>query len=351
MIVAALALAMVQHGGHAAPACTPEHAAMGHCKLPAKAKPRPAAKPKPKPKPAPRPIVPAAEPTPIPVIEPSASGCTPEHAAMGHCQMPTAPTPAATQVGPSGTDLPAGDGPAPAAPTVTHADRIYGDAMTSVRAQMYREHGGGTFSQVMVDMAEVRIRDGRDGYHWDGEGWFGGDRDRLVIKSEGEGAFGRKIEDAEVQALYSRAIGPYFNLQAGVRHDIVPNPSRTYLAAGVEGLAPYWFEVEATAFLSDNGDLSARLSGYYDQRITQRLILQPRAEVNVAASGDRARGVGGGVSDFDLGLRLRYEIAREFAPYVGVVWDRKLGDTARYARAVGDDASSVSLVAGIRAWF
>ena len=109
--------------------------------------------------------------------------------------------------------------------------------------------------------------------------------------------------------------------------------------------------MEATAFLSDKGDLSARLSGYYDQRITQRLVLQPRIEVNVAASSDRARGVGSGVSDFDLGLRLRYEIAREFAPYVGVVWDRKLGDTARYARAAGEGASSVSAVAGIRAWF
>lgn len=352
MIAAALMLAMVQHGGHGtapAAACTPEHAAMGHCKLPAKAKPRPAAKPKPAPKP--RPAAPVAKPEPAPAPQPMASGCTPEHAAMGHCQMPAVPGAAPTPTGPSGTDLPAGDGPAPVAPAADYADRIYGDAMTSVRAQMYREHGGGTFSQVMIDQAEVRIRNGRDGYHWDGEGWFGGDRDRLVIKSEGGGAFGRMIDDAEVQALYSRAVGPYFNLQAGVRHDITPNPSRTYLAAGVEGLAPYWFEVEATAFLSDKSDLSARLSGYYDQRITQRLVLQPRAEVNVAASGDRARGVGSGVSDFDLGLRLRYEIAREFAPYVGVVWDRKLGDTARYARAGGEGASSVSMVAGVRAWF
>lgn len=350
MIAAALALAAMQHGGHAAPAaCTPEHAAMGHCKLPAKARPRPAVKPKPKPKP--RPTAPVAIPAPAPTPEPAAPGCTPEPAAMGHCEMPAAASPVPTPGSLSGTDLPAGNGPAPAAPSVNYADRIYGGAMTSVRAQMYREHGGGTFSQVMIDMAEVRIRDGRDGYHWDGEGWFGGDRDRLVIRSEGEGAFGRKLEDAEIQALYSRAVGPYFNLQAGVRHDIVPNPSRTYLAAGVEGLAPYWFEVEATAFLSDKGDLSARLSGYYDQRITQRLVLQPRAEVNVAGSSDRARGVGSGISDFDLGLRLRYEIAREFAPYVGVVWDRKLGDTAHYARAVGDDVGGVSLVAGVRAWF
>ena len=362
MIAAALMLAMVQHGGHGAAlaACTPEHAAMGHCKLPAKAKPKP------------RPVSPKKMTYPGegrgpvvtgPMLDPGlrrgkgvpleapTPDCTPEHAAMGHCELPAATTPVATQAAPSGTDLPAENGAAPAPPTANYADRIYGGAMTSVRAQMYREHGGGTFSQVMVDMAEVRFRNGRDGFHWDGEGWFGGDRDRLVIKSEGEGAFGRKVEDAEVQALYSRAIGPYFNLQAGVRHDIAPNPSRTYLAAGVEGLAPYWFELEATAFLSDKGDLSARLSGYYDQRITQRLILQPRAEINVATSSDRVRGIGSGVSDFDVGLRLRYEIAREFAPYVGITWDRKLGDTARYARMAGDDASSVGAVAGVRVWF
>lgn len=380
MIAAALMLALVQHGGHGAPAaaCSPEHAAMGHCKLP-KAAPRAVPKPV-KAKPAKVQAVPRRKPgassqrldagprpapgrdnggSPAPASpaakielapQPAATGCSPEHAAMGHCQLPAAPAPTAAS-GASGTDLPAGNGPAPAAPTATYADRIYGGAMTSSRAQMYREHGGGTFSQVMIDLAEVRFRNGRDGFHWDGEGWFGGDRDRLVIRSEGEGVLGRGVEDAEVQVLYSRAIGPYFNLQAGLRHDINPNPSRTYFAAGVEGLAPYWFEVEATAFLSDQGDLSVRLSGYYDQRITQRLIVQPRAEVNLAASGDPSRGVGSGISDFDLGLRLRYELAREFAPYVGVAWDRKLGDTARYARAAGDDASSVSMVAGVRVWF
>ena len=367
MIAAVVLLSALQHGGHNAPvACIPEHAAMGHCKLPAKAKPRPAEKPKPQPRPAspkkktypgegggrvtngPIPDPGLREGT-APPTTPTASSCTPEHAAMGHCQMP--PAPAAPAVGPTGTDLPAGDGPAPTPPSVNYADRIFGGAMTSSRAALYREHGGGVFSQIMIDMAEIRFRDGRDGFHWDGEGWFGGDRDRLVVKSEGEGAFGEAVEDAEVQALYSRAIGPYFNLQAGVRYDITPNPSRTYLAAGVEGLAPYWFEVEATAFLSDRGDVSARLSAYYDQRITQRLILQPRGELNLAASADRARGIGAGISDLELGLRLRYELAREFAPYVGVAWERKLGDTARYAREDGDGASDLNMVAGVRLWF
>ena len=128
-------------------------------------------------------------------------------------------------------------------------------------------------------------------------------------------------------------------------------PSRTYATVGFEGLAPYWFEVEGALFLSDKGDLLARAEAYYDQRITQRLILQPRAELNFAAQDDRRRGVGSGISDLELGLRLRYELAREFAPYVGVSWDRKLGDTARFARAAGEGASDTSLVAGVRFWF
>src|SRR5690606_7160807 len=130
----------------------------------------------------------------------------------------------------------------------------------------------------------------------------------------------------EVQALYSRAIGPYFDLQAGVRHDIRPSPSRAYAVLGVEGLAPYWFEVEAHAFLSDKGDLFARVGASYDQLITQRLVIQPRAELNAAAQD--AAGVAGGLTDAALGVRLRYEVRREFAPYIGVSYERKIGGTA-----------------------
>jgi copper resistance protein B len=170
-------------------------------------------------------------------------------------------------------------------------------------------------------------------------------------QDRGSGAFGEGVEDAEIQALYSRAIGPYFNLQAGIRYDFKPNPSRTYATIGFEGLAPYWFEVEGAVFLSDKGDVLGRLEGYYDQRITQRLILQPRAELNLAAQDVPENGIGSGLSDIELGLRLRYEITRQFAPYVGVSWDRKLGDTADFARAAGEDPSTTSLVAGIRLWF
>lgn len=223
--------------------------------------------------------------------------------------------------------------------------------MIGSRRDLRNEHGGGTFSQVMVNLAEYQVRDGRDGFRWDGEAWFGGDLDRLVIKSEGEGGFGDGVEDAEVQALYSRTIGPYFNFQAGVRYDFKPNPSRTYATLGFEGLAPYWFDVEGAVFLSDKGDVLGRLEGSYDQRITQRLILQPRVEFNLAAQDVPENGIGSGLSDVELGLRLRYEFKREFAPYVGVSYDRKLGDSARFARADSEDVGGVSLVLGVRTWF
>lgn len=159
------------------------------------------------------------------------------------------------------------------------------------------------------------------------------------------------MEHAEVQALYSRAIDPYFNLQAGVRQDFGVGPDRTYATVGLEGLAPYQFHTEAALFLSTKGELLGRLGGWYDQRISQRLILQPRVELNFAAQDVAATRTGSGLSDAELGLRLRYELRREFAPYVGVSWSRKLGDTARFARLDGNDVEDTAFVAGVRFWF
>lgn len=217
--------------------------------------------------------------------------------------------------------------------------------------QMMREQGGQSLYQVMFNLAEYQARQGRDGYRWDGEAWFGGDIHRLTIKTEGEGAFREGVETAEIQALYSRAIGPYFNLQAGVRHDFQPSPTRTYATIGIEGLAPYWFEVEAAAFLSNKGDLLGRLEGYYDQRLTQRLVLQPRVELNLAAQDVPENRIGAGLVDAELGLRLRYEITRQFAPYVGISYEAKTGRTADFARADGQDPATTSFVAGVRLWF
>ena len=245
-----------------------------------------------------------------------------------------------------------GNTPAPAPPTDHAADSVFGaDQMAGSRAMLRHENGGMPAYSVVFNLAEYRVQKGGDAYRWDGEGWFGGDIDRFVVKTEGEGAVRGGLESGEVQALYSRAIDPWFNLQAGVRHDFKPGPARTYATVGFEGIAPYWFEVEGALFLSDKGDLLGRLEGYYDQRITQHLILQPRAELNFAAQDIPANGIGSGLSDAELGLRLRYEIKREFAPYVGISWESKVGDSARFARATGGKVQATSLVVGIRAWF
>lgn len=332
--------------GREMPTCTPEHAAMGHCTLdtPPQESEAPDAK-------ADHDM--RAMDHGAPASDPD---CPPEHASMGHCTPKPAPAhDMATMpdaAGASGTDLPPGDAPAPPPPGDWYADRIFPkDAMEHSRHEMMIENGAQQVGFVSLNLAEYQARKGRDGFRWEGEAWYGGDINRLTLKSEGETVFGEGLESGEVQALYSRAIGPYFNAQAGVRQDFGHGPDRSYATIGFEGLAPYWFEVEGALFLSNKGDVLARLEGSYDQRITQKLILQPMAEANFALQDVPENGIGSGLSDVELGLRLRYEIVREFAPYVGVEWARKVGDTARFARAAGEDASGVSFVMGVKAWF
>jgi copper resistance protein B len=320
--------------------CTAEHAKMGHCAL----EPVSPAKPDPDAMPG----MDMAKPSPQPSADPD---CPPEHAKMGHCTPKPSGKPVADTTQ-TGTDLPPGDAPAPAPPDDWYADRLFPPSeMARSRDEMMKENGGQKIAFLSFNLAEYQVRQGRDGYRWDGEGWYGGDINRVTVKSEGEGTFGKGVEEAEVQLLYSRAIDPYFNLQAGVRQDLGSGPKRTYATIGFEGLAPYWFEVEGALFLSNKGDVLGRFEGYYDQRITQRLIVQPRAEVNFALQNVPESGIGSGLSDVELGLRLRYEVKKEFAPYIGVEWVRKIGDTARFARAAGEDANVTNFVAGIRFWF
>ncbi len=242
--------------------------------------------------------------------------------------------------------------PPPPVPSDYAAERDYDPAaMATSRTQLRLEHGGGTYSKVMANLAEYQARSGGGGYRWEGEAWFGGDLNRLVVKSEGEGSRRDGLEAAEAQVLYSRAVGPYFNLQAGVRQDFKPTPQRTYATLGVEGLAPYWFDVQGAFFLSTQGELLARAEGTYDLRLTQQFILQPRAELNFAAQDTRETGIGSGLSNAELGLRLRYEIRKDFAPYIGVSYDQQFGRTADYSRALGQNPSRTSFVVGIRAWF
>lgn len=245
-----------------------------------------------------------------------------------------------------------GDASAPAPPGDHAADAVFGaEVMAQSRKELAYEVGGMGYSLVMLDLAEVGFQKGRETYRFEGEAFTGGNINRFGVKYEGEGAFGERIDDLELQALYSRAIAPYWNLQAGVRHDIRPDPSRTYLVAGVEGIAPYWFKVNAATFLSNKGEVRARVEASYDQRITQKLILQPRIEANFSFQDIPAMSVGAGLSDFEAGLRLRYEIKQEFAPYIGVEWRKQTGDTARFARLAGDDQDTLNVVAGVKIWF
>ena len=225
-------------------------------------------------------------------------------------------------------------------------------AMAGAREQLRAEQGEMRTFRVLFDQLESRFDDdGGEGYLWDGQGWYGGDIDKLWIKTEGEGGFDEKLEEAEVQVLWSHAITPWFDAQAGVRYDFKPEPERGHLVVGLQGLAPYFFELDAAAFLSDEGDLTARFEAEYDQLITQRLILQPRLEFDVAARDIPEIELGSGFSSVEAGLRLRYEFVPEFAPYIGVEYARKLGQTADFARDEGEDVGGFSLLLGLRAWF
>ncbi len=219
----------------------------------------------------------------------------------------------------------------------------------TLRAEMLDDQ---LFTLVKIDQLEFRSQDGDDVASWDGQARIGNDLHKLALKSEGEYVLDPDtMETAEFQLLYLRMISDFFDVQAGLRHDFQPNPSRTYAVLGINGLAPQWFEVDASLFLSDEGDVSARFHVEYDILFSQRLVLQPNAEVNVAFSDDEPTGVGSGISDIELGLRLRYEFVREFAPYLGIQWERKLGNTSDFARAEGEDDNVFSIVAGVRVFF
>ena len=233
------------------------------------------------------------------------------------------------------------------------ADLVFGtEAMAASRRTLVRENGDVRTTAVIVDRLEAGFGDDGESYLWDVQGWTGGDINRFWWKSEGEGDFGGELEEAEVQALYSRAVTPFWDVQAGVRQDFRPDgEDTTHLVLGLQGLAPHWWEIDAAAFLSTEGDLTARVEAEYDQRITQRLILQPRLEIDVSASDIPELEIGSGLSSVEAGLRLRYEFRKEFAPYVGVEWSRAFGDTADYIEARGGEADDTRFVIGLKAWF
>lgn len=185
---------------------------------------------------------------------------------------------------------------------------------------------------------------------YDAQAWFGRTYDRLVIKAEGDYMDGQ-LEEVSTELLWGHAIATFWDTQLGVRYDSGDGPNRSWLAFGVQGLAPYWFEMDATAYLGENGSTALSLEVEYDLLLTQKIILQPRLEANLNGKRDAAREIGSGLSEMAAGLRLRYEILREFAPYVGVERARKFGETGDYARASGVDDSETRWVAGVRFWF
>ncbi len=284
---------------------------------------------------------PAAQPAPQ--AEPSGD----EQSMPGRDMREPAPASAGES---TGTDQAPGSAEAPPIAHDRLADRYWDPAEMAAAEATAMQPPASVYSKLLIDLAEYQFRDGKDGYRWEGEAWLG-DLNRFVIKSKGEGTLDEGIDRAEIQALYSKALDPWWNLQIGVRQDIRPRPARTWATLGIEGRAPYQFDVQAAVFLSDKGHLTGRLEGAYDQRITQRLILQPRIEFDLSAQDMPDQRIGSGLSSAELGLRLRYELRREFAPYVGINWTWAAGKTADYARVDGKDTAERSIVAGIRFWF
>jgi copper resistance protein B len=207
------------------------------------------------------------------------------------------------------------------------------------------------FAHLFFSELEGRFNGSSSEFRWEGQGWVGTDYDKLWIKSEGTLQGNGTLDDGQHQFLYSRAITTYFDLQGGLRSDIDSRPTRNWGALGIQGLAPYFFDLELTGYASGEGHLAAKLEASYDLLLTQRLILQPQVELNVYSKADPARMVGAGFSDIDTGLRLRYEIDRKFAPYIGVVYEGKFRQTANFARRAGESTGDVRFVLGIRTWF
>ena len=231
-------------------------------------------------------------------------------------------------------------------PPITEADRAA--AFPDVHG--HKMHDNAINSLLLFDQLEYQNADEGSVLAWDASGWVGGDIDRLWWRSEGERTNGT-TEAAEVQAFWGHAIGPWWESVLGVRQDFKPGSPQTWAAAGVQGMPLYGLETEVTAYLGESGQSALRLESEYDILLTNRLILQPRAEANFYAKNDAERGYGSGLADTELGLRLRYEIVRQFAPYIGVSWGKVYGYSADYVREEGGDSSGARFVAGVRMWF
>ena len=252
-----------------------------------------------------------------------------DHAAMNHGVEPAAPLQPRTPI-----------------PVVTDADR----AAATPPSGGHPAHDDSIQHYMLLDRLEGWDADPGPGTAWAMQGWLGTDLDRLWLRSEGERVDGR-TESADLEVLYGRSVARWWDVVAGVRHDFNPGGSQDFAAVGVMGLAPYMFEVQATGYIGQSGQTAARIEVEYEMLLTNRLILQPMIEADFYGRNDERRGIGSGLSTAEAGVRLRYEITRQFAPYVGIVHERAFGRTADFRREEGEGASDTRVVAGFRVWF
>ncbi len=260
-----------------------------------------------------------------------------DHSKMDHSKMDHSKTDAAS---------PSRDEPVDPIPPVTDADR----AAAFPELKLHMEHASELNHYLLFNRLEVADAEHGTGQAWEAQGWIGNDIDRLWLRSEGEREDSH-TESADLEVLYGRSVSPWWDVVAGIRQDFKPGDSQTWAAFGVQGLAPYKFEMSATAYIGESGRTAANVEVEYELLLTNRLILQPLVELEFHGKDDPARGIGSGLSTGEAGLRLRYEFTRQFAPYIGIVHERAFGNTADLRRDEGEGTEDTRVVAGLRLWF
>ena len=213
----------------------------------------------------------------------------------------------------------------------------------------HQAHGGGINNFTLVEEADITRFNGDFVANWEAQGWIGSDKDKFWWRTEGE-TKGPRLEQSEFQALYSRNIATFFDAQFGIRRDLTPD-SRTYAVVGFQGLSPLFFETEAHAFFGFKGDVLLRLRQSFDIRVSNRIVMQPLVETDVYLTRVPERLIAPGPAIIETGIFARYEVRREFAPYVAVVFERRLGESSRLARVAGENPGGWSLRTGVRVWF
>ncbi len=279
-----------------------------------------------------------------------------DHGAMDHASMPgmdhgaTRPAPAAIDHASMGHGDAAASNAPPPIGSLPSSDGAGDRSYDSYGIHPHMMDNDPTWQVLFDKFGMSRNRDGQNALDWDGRFWFGTATDRLVVKSEGERENGGG-SDGKVEAFWSHAVSPFWDLQLGARRDIGTGPKRNWAAIGIEGVLPYNIELETTGYVGSSGRTALALKAEYDLLLTQRLIFTPELEASLYGKSDPERGIGSGLSTGSLSLRLRYEFTREFAPYIGVSFERKFGQTASYAADAGASRSQTAVMAGVRFWF